>query len=111
MKLTIPYHPIQDMSLQAESQAKAGRKPNNEALKWVVVQETAGLLPARIAADSLQAQGIPALAWQESVGQAYGITIGPLGTGYVLVPAGWAAEARQLLENGESQSEDNSFEP
>ena len=110
MTFTLSYQSSQEQP-SAETEDKAGRRGPAGAVKWVVVQETAGLLPAKITADSLQSQGIPALAWQESIGQAYGMTVGRLGTGYVLVPAGWATEARQLLENGESQFQENGFEP
>ena len=110
MTFTLSYQPSQEQP-STETKSKVGRRVPAGEVKWVIVQETAGLLPAKITADSLQAHGIPALAWQESIGQAYGMTIGRLGTGYVLVPAGWAATARQLLEDGESQFEENSPEP
>lgn len=57
-----------------------------------------GLLAARIVADRLLAEGIPARAWQESVGQAYGMVFGPLGTGFVSVPAEFVATAEAILE-------------
>lgn len=110
MAFTLSYQPSEDQPTAKTESSSSRRSPAGE-VKWVVVQETAGLLPAKITADSLQAYGIPARAWQESVGQAYGMTIGPLGTGYVLVPAGWATEARQLLEDGESQLEPTTPEP
>jgi hypothetical protein len=48
-------------------------------------------------AGRLQAEGIPARAWQEAAGQALGLTVGLLGTGYVAVPAGLADQAREIL--------------
>jgi len=64
---------------------------------WEVVAEAPGLLPARIIADRLQADGIPARAWQESVGQAYGMVYGPLGTGFVSVPIEYVETAQEIL--------------
>lgn len=66
-------------------------------VRWQVVAEAPGLLPAKIIADRLQAEGIPAHAWQESVGQAYGMVYGPLGTGFVSVPEEYAKAAQELL--------------
>ncbi len=72
-----------------------------EELRWEVVAETPGLLPARIIADRLQAEGIPAHAWQESVGQSFGMVFGPLGTGFVSVPAEYLEAAQAILETAE----------
>lgn len=68
-----------------------------QSVNWKVVAEAPGLLPARIIADRLQAEGIPAHAWQESVGQAYGMVYGPLGTGFVSVPTEYVDAAREIL--------------
>jgi hypothetical protein len=65
--------------------------------KWVAVMKTAGLLPAQIIADSLQAQGIPAHAWQEGAGRALGLMVGVLGIGYVMVPESHEEAARNFL--------------
>ena len=67
-------------------------------VRWEVVAHTSGILPARIIAGRLESDGIPTRVWQESVGQAYGFTFGPLGTGYVAVPQEFAAEARAYLD-------------
>lgn len=69
-----------------------------EEVQWEVVAEMPGLLPARIVADSLRSEGIPVRIWQESVGQAFGMTVGPLGTGYVAVPKALAEQALEILE-------------
>ncbi|HSM55772.1 MAG TPA: hypothetical protein VK879_06410 [Candidatus Sulfomarinibacteraceae bacterium] len=71
----------------------------DEPVRWAVVAEARGLLPARIIASRLQTEGIPARAWQESVGQAYGMFVGPLGTGYVFVPEEFAEQARRILDD------------
>ncbi|HZD11845.1 MAG TPA: hypothetical protein VE553_10930 [Candidatus Binatia bacterium] len=68
-----------------------------QEVRWEVVAEMPGLLPARIVADRLRAEGIPARAWQESVGQAYGMVFGPLGTGFVSVPEEFFDAAMELL--------------
>lgn len=65
--------------------------------KWKVVATTAGLAPAEIIVQRLQAEGIPARAWQEGAGQAIGLTVGLLGNGYVVVPEPYVEEAEELL--------------
>ena len=66
--------------------------------KWEVVTETAGLTTAEIIVGRLMAEGIPARAWQEGAGQAFGLTVGLLGTGYVLVPESHVEQAKAILE-------------
>ena len=66
--------------------------------QWEVVRETMGITPAEIIAQRLQAEGIPARAWQEGAGQAFGLTVGLLGTGYVVVPEPYAEKAREILD-------------
>ena len=70
-------------------------------IRWEVVAETAGLIPAHIITDRLIAEGIPARAWQEGAGQAIGLTVGLLGTGYVVVPEEHVDRARQILAESE----------
>ena len=80
----------------------AGSGGGNEEVKWEIVTNTVGLLPAQVIAGHLQAAGIPARAWQESAGQAFGLTFGPLGTGYVAVPESYAEQAREILAEADS---------
>lgn len=88
----LPLHNAQD---------KEATPRRDEPVRWTVVAEARGLLPARIIANRLQTEGIPAHAWQESVGQAYGMFVGPLGTGYVSVPEAFAEQAREILDDPE----------
>jgi hypothetical protein len=67
-------------------------------IKWVKVAETNGITPAQLLAGRLQAADIPARAVQEGAGQAYGLTVGLLGTARVLVPEERLEEARALLD-------------
>jgi hypothetical protein len=62
------------------------------------VAETAGLAPAEIIAGRLQSEDIPARAWQEGAGQAFGLTIGLLGTGFVVVPEEYVDRAKEILD-------------
>lgn len=78
-----------------ETQSAASGGP--QEVRWQVVAEAPGLLPARIIADRLQSENIPAHAWQESVGQAFGMVFGPLGTGFVSVPEEYVETAQQIL--------------
>ena len=69
----------------------------DKEISWKVVDKTAGLTPAIIIANRLVAEGIPARAWQEGAGQAIGLTVGLLGTGYVVVPEEFVNRAEQVL--------------
>lgn len=69
-----------------------------DEIKWVSIVETSGITPAELLAGRLQAAGIPARAVQEGAGQAFGLTVGLLGTARVLVPAEREEEARALLD-------------
>jgi hypothetical protein len=66
-------------------------------VKWEVVTETPGLAPAEIIAQRLRSEGIPARAWQEGAGRAFGLTVGLLGSGYVIVPASYVDQAKAIL--------------
>ena len=77
----------------------------SQSIRWVTVYKTLGLTPAQIIAGRLEAEGIPARAWQEGAGQAFGLTIGLLGNGHVSVPANLAEEASQLLAEIERENE------
>jgi len=93
--------PLDENARSAEGSSGSARE-----VRWEVVAETPGLLPARIIADRLQADGIPAHARQESVGQAYGMVFGPLGTGFVVVPEEFADAARELLDAAQDMDVD-----
>lgn len=92
-------------SQKTASPQKAGRQVSAET-KWQVVAKTPGLTPAQIVADSLTAEGIPARAWQEGAGVAFGLTVGLLGTGYVAVPEEFEEEAKSILALSEEDYED-----
>lgn len=88
-----------DNSLPEDDERAASTTPGGkEEVQWEVVAQMPGLLPARIVADRLRSEGIPVRFWQESVGQAFGMTVGPLGTGYVAVPEALAERALEILE-------------
>ena len=73
---------------------------------WEIVARMPGITPATILAGRLQAEGIPARAWQEGAGQALGLTVGLLGTGYVAVPQEHVEKARAILEEDVEMDED-----
>lgn len=77
----------------------------SQEIQWETVAETPGLAPAEIMAGRLHAEGIPARAWQEGAGRAYGLTVGLLGTGYVQVPVEHASQAREILAEGADEEE------
>jgi hypothetical protein len=70
------------------------------AVKWEVVARMPGLTPAQILVGRLQAEDIPARAYQEA-GGAIGLTVGLLGIGYVAVPEEYAAQALAILADEE----------
>ena len=70
-----------------------GKQP----VKWVIIERTSGLIPAQIIAERLVFEGIPARAIQEGAG-AFGLTVGILGEGRVLVPEHREEEARKILD-------------
>ena len=98
---TIPV-PEEPAGKRSRPVRRAARKTSAQEVNWVVVAEEAGLVPAEIVAQRLQVAGVPARARQEPAGQALGLTVAILGTGFVLVPESFAAQARALLES-ESQ--------
>ena len=71
--------------------------PSGGEMKWEVVTKTSGLAPAEIIAQRLQSEGIPARAWQQGAGQAFGLTVGLLGDGYVIVPETYLDQAKAIL--------------
>ena len=79
----------------AVSQEPGSGEPKE--VNWEVVAKESGLATAQILAHRLQAEGIPSYAWQEGAGQAFGLTIGKLGTGYVMVPEEYKEAALSIL--------------
>ncbi|MFQ5399705.1 MAG: hypothetical protein ACE5E7_08920 [Anaerolineae bacterium] len=86
-----------------DDSANAG---GSEEVRWEIVARMPGLMPAKILAGRLQAEGIPALAWQEGAGQALGLTVGLLGTGYVSVPDSYVDQALDILADENEVSDD-----
>ena len=77
-----------------------------ERVRWRVVAKMPGLAPAQILVGRLQAEGIPSRAWQEGAGQALGLTVGLLGTGYVVVPSEFEEQARAILSDMDTWDEE-----
>ena len=101
--------PGKDDETRPLAKAAAETTPGGtEEIEWKVAMKTAGLLHAQIMADRLQAEGIPAHAWQEGAGQALGLTVGLLGQGYVMVPAEFLEQAKEIL--AQDFDEDNEEE-
>jgi hypothetical protein len=102
-------HPLDDSEDDAD--AYEDGRPNMSALlgahetHWETVAQTPGLAAAEIMVGRLQAEGIPARAWQEGAGRALGLTVGLLGTGHVQVPAQLAEQAREILADESDEEE------
>lgn len=75
--------------------------------RWEEVATAAGITAAQILAGRLQAEGIPARAWQEGAGQATGLVVGLLGTGHVVVPEEYAERAREILADVDDIADEN----
>lgn len=86
----------QSMPKHIDHSNETSKGPRAE-VRWVVVERTGGITIAEIIAGRLQAEGIPARAWQEGAGEALGLTVGLLGTGHVVVPEEYEERARKIL--------------
>jgi hypothetical protein len=76
-----------------------------QEVRWEVVETTSGITVAEIIVGRLQAEGIPARAWQEGAGEALGLMVGLLGTGHVVVPEEYAEQARAILAADAAEAE------
>lgn len=65
--------------------------------EYVVVYTANGQLEGQMIRAFLESHGIPVLAYEESVGMTYGLTITPLGQVDIRVPEAQAEEAQQIL--------------
>lgn len=117
MGISITYDslPVDDndgdhVEASASADEGTGMRGDGEQVKWEIVAETFGLLQAQIIAGRLQTEGIPARAWQESVGQVYGMTVGPMGTGFVSVPDNFVERVQEMLAEDLTVYEDDDEE-
>ncbi len=95
---SLPFPQDQD----ADRETTPGGK---REVRWKEVAQTLGLAPAQILAGRLQAEGIPAYAWQEGAGQATGLVVGLLGAGHVMVPEQYEERALEILSDTEEIDE------
>ena len=104
-ELALPFEPPEEAANEeigavepgASSRPAVTSPEGSEPVRWQVVAKQAGLMQATIVAGRLQAAGIPVRTWQEGAGQAIGLTVGLLGTGYVAVPEEFAEQAEAIL--------------
>lgn len=66
--------------------------------KWVQVYAANGNLEGEMICNFLEANGITAVVRQESLGQTYGLTVGPLGEACVYVLVEQESAALELLQ-------------
>jgi hypothetical protein len=71
----------------------------------VKIYESQGIYAAEVVKAKLEANGIPVLLKYESVGQIFGLTVDGLGRVEVHVPAQYADEALDLVDEDEEDSE------
>ena len=74
-----------------------------ESNEWKVLVKFYGMLEAQALIGRLQAEGIPAQAWQEGAGKALGITVGYLGEIRVVVPSQFYEEAKEIADKDFSE--------
>ncbi len=96
-----PSIPLPQDSSKSGETTPGGKK----GINWVEVAQTYGLTQAQIVAGRLQAEGIPAYAWQEGAGTATGLVIGLLGAGHVMVPEEYEERALEILSDVEEIDE------
>jgi hypothetical protein len=78
--------------------------------EWEVVYTADGKLAAEMIRLTLDSFGIEAVLFEESLGNVYGLTVGPLAQTQVLVHPAKAAEAKEILkamENGSLEATDD----
>lgn len=63
-------------------------------MDWKLLTKMYSILEAQMLVGRLETEGIPAQAWQEGAGKAYGLTVGYLGEVRVMVMAGDLARAQ-----------------
>ena len=63
-------------------------------MDWKLLTKMYSMLEAQMLVGRLETEGIPAQAWQEGAGKAYGLTVGYLGEVRVMVLAGDLARAQ-----------------
>lgn len=81
------------------------RGPDNRT--WYVVATVGGEAEAAIITGRLESAGIPVWVYRESAGAAIGLTMGILGSVYVMTPEAYYEEAMALLEGGDSPELDD----
>jgi hypothetical protein len=90
------------------SRARETTPGGKETIRWEVVASAPGLTSATIVGGRLEAEGIPVRTWQEGAGRALGLTVGILGTAYVAVPEAYVDRARQILDEVDDLSDEES---
>jgi hypothetical protein len=102
----LPYQSYDEQPQARQNPTQTTTPKGQSEIKWKVVAETSGIIPAKIIAGRLQSEGIPTHAWQEGAGQAIGLIVGKLGTGYVAVPEEYETAALEILEEDEADIHD-----
>ena len=92
-------------ALPLPNQEKSAAPGGFQEVRWEVVAKASGITPATIIAGRLQAEGLLVRVWQEAAGQALGLTVGLLGTGYVAVPEKDVEQALEILAYEEDPTE------
>ena len=69
--------------------------------EYIQVYTANGQLEAEMIRLFLESKEIQAVAYGESLGSVYGLTVGPLGEVKIMVPAYQAENARQILKDME----------
>jgi hypothetical protein len=71
-------------------------------IKYTTVYSAEGMLAGEMVKLLLQSFGIQAMIAQESIGQTYGLTVGPMGEVAIMVPESQEKDAKEILASMDS---------
>ncbi len=78
-----------------------------DEIKYIPVYYAEGTLAGEMVRLMLESFGLNAIISQESIGQTYGLTVGPMGEVAILVPEDQEHDAREILASMESGELEN----
>ena len=96
-EFSLPFPVGEDWREESGDRTRPVRRSGGGELRWEIVARMPGFAAATIVASRLKVEDIPVRVWQEAAGQALGLLVGSLGTGYVAVPETYTARARAIL--------------
>jgi hypothetical protein len=90
----LPWAGRFDKNLKKVAETTPGGK---ETVPWIVVADHLSPWEAEVIKGRLESEDIPTVIQQEALGSVLGLTVGPLGSAKVLVPAPLSEKAISIL--------------